>query len=239
MQQFRESAPRIKARICGIFYLLIFVVNVLPEFYIRGRLIIDSDAAATARNILAHESLFRLGGAAQLIVLTCDIAVALILRELLSPVSRSLSSFAAVFRLVFVSIMAVNSLNYFAPLVLLKAPFFMTPFNPDQDALVIAFLRLYGVCYAIALVFFGFSCLLVGYLIFRSTFLPRMLGILMAFAGLAWLTFLWPPLANNLEPYVLLPGLIGEGSLTLWLLIVGVNGQQWNQMARATTEWKI
>jgi hypothetical protein len=81
------------------------------------------------------------------------------------------------------------------------------------------------------LVFFGIYCLLVGYLILRSTFLPRILGVLMAFAGVAWLTFLWPPLANALTPYVFALGMIGEGSLTIWLVVIGVNEQRWQQQA--------
>jgi hypothetical protein len=81
------------------------------------------------------------------------------------------------------------------------------------------------------LVFFGVYCLLVGYLIFQSTFLPRTLGVLMAFAGLAWLTFLSPPLVKSLSPWIFLPGLIGEGSLTVWLLVRGVNVQRWNELA--------
>ena len=81
------------------------------------------------------------------------------------------------------------------------------------------------------LVFFGFYCLLIGYLIFRSTFLPRILGVLMAFAGLGWLTFLSPPLANYLSPYIFVPGLLGEGTLTVWLLVMGVNVQRWKEKA--------
>lgn len=81
------------------------------------------------------------------------------------------------------------------------------------------------------LVFFGFYCLLIGYLIFQSTFLPRVLGVLMAIAGLGWLTFLWPPLANYLSPYIFAPGLLGEGALTLWLLVVGVDVQRWKEQA--------
>jgi hypothetical protein len=78
--------------------------------------------------------------------------------------------------------------------------------------------------------FFGFYCLLIGYLIFRSTFLPRMLGVLMAIAGLGWLTFLSPSLANNLSPYNFVPGVLGEGALTLWLLVVGVDVPKWESM---------
>jgi len=83
------------------------------------------------------------------------------------------------------------------------------------------------------LVFFGVYCLLIGYLILRSTFLPRILGALMMFAGLGWLTFLSPPLASQLSPYNLLPGLLGEGSLTLWLLMVGLKVPRWREQAGA------
>lgn len=86
------------------------------------------------------------------------------------------------------------------------------------------------------LVFFGIQCLLIGYLIFKSTFLPRILGVLMAFAGLGWLTFLWPPLAKYLSPYNLLPGMLGEGLLILWLLVKGVNVQRWKEQASAAVE---
>jgi hypothetical protein len=85
-----------------------------------------------------------------------------------------------------------------------------------------------------SLVFFGFYCLLIGYLIFRSTFLPRILGVLMAFGGLGWLTFLSPPLADHLSPYIYAPGILAEGALTLWLLVTGVNVQRWKEQAGAT-----
>ena len=83
------------------------------------------------------------------------------------------------------------------------------------------------------LVFFGCHCLMVGYLIFKSTFLPRILGVLLAFGGLGWLTFLSPPLAAHLSPYVVFPGILGEASLSLWLLVVGVNAPRWREMAAA------
>lgn len=82
------------------------------------------------------------------------------------------------------------------------------------------------------LVFFGFYCLLIGYLIFGSTFLPRFLAVLMAFAGLGWLTFLSPALASRLSPYIFAPGILGEGALTLWLLGMSVEGERWNKQAR-------
>lgn len=85
-----------------------------------------------------------------------------------------------------------------------------------------------------SLVFFGLYCILIGYLIIRSTFLPRILGVLMVFGGLGWLTFLSPELAKILSPYNLIPGMFGEGVLTLWLLVIGVNPQKWQEQADAT-----
>jgi hypothetical protein len=87
-----------------------------------------------------------------------------------------------------------------------------------------------------AMVFTGFYCLLIGYLIFRSTFLPRILGVLMAFAGLGWLTYLSNPLVNYLSPYNLACGLLGEASGFLWLLVMGVNAQRWKEQASAARE---
>jgi hypothetical protein len=85
----------------------------------------------------------------------------------------------------------------------------------------------------VAIAFSGFYCLLIGYLIFRSTFLPRILGPLMAFAGLGWLTYLSTPLANYLSPYNLASGLLGEGLVMLWILVIGLNAQKWNELATA------
>jgi hypothetical protein len=83
----------------------------------------------------------------------------------------------------------------------------------------------------ITVVFGGFSCLVIGYLIFRSTFLPRILGALMALAGLGWVTYLSPPLAHHLSPYNLALGVLGQESVMLWLLVMGVNEQRWKEQA--------
>jgi hypothetical protein len=237
MQRMQTLSPHAKARLAGGFYLLIFVIGMFSEFYCRGRLVIDNDAAATARNLAAHPAMYRLGGAAELLVLTCDTCVALLFYELFKPVSRSLSLFAAVFRLILVAVMAVNLVNYLAPLDLLATGPLQPRLKLDQvEALAMVSLKSYGTGYEIALVFFGFHCLLIGYLILRSTFLPRFLGVLMAVAGFGWLTFLWEPFANHLYPYVLLPGIVGEGLLTLWLLAIGVNNEQWARQAGTADE---
>ena len=97
-------------------------------------------------------------------------------------------------------------------------------------------LNLFQVALPSPLIFFGFYCLLTGYLIFRSTFLPRILGVLMAIGGLGWLTFLSPSLAHSLSPFNLAPGILGEGALTVWLLVTGVNVERWKEQARASVE---
>ena len=111
---------------------------------------------------------------------------------------------------------------------------YLSVFKVEQlQALALMFLQLYGEAYNIGLVFFGFYCFLIGCLIFGSTFLPRTLGVLLVFAGLGWLIFLSPSLANYLRPYILLPGILGEGSLTLGLLVNSVNGPRWKEQASA------
>jgi hypothetical protein len=244
MEQIAAVSPRLKARIAGILYAIIIIAAPFAEVFVRGRLVVYGDAAATATNILAHETLYRLAGTADLIAFTCDAAVALILYELLKPVSRSVSLFAASFRLLYVAIVAVNTLVLFAPLVLLEDPHFLTAFKTDQlQALALASLHLHGTGYNIGLVFFGFHCLLIGYLISKSAFLPRILGWLMTISGLCYLAnsfanLLSPPLQDYLYPYILLPSGVAELSLCLWLLVVGVNVQRWKEQASTAGEWR-
>jgi hypothetical protein len=223
MERIAETPPRFKARIAGVFYLLTFLTGGLAVFARRG-LVVNGDAAATATNILAHESLFRLGFAADSLVVVCYIAVTALFYELFKPVNRSVSLLAAFFSLVGCAILGFAGLFELGPLVVLGGAQYSSVFKLEQlQALAYLFLKLYGQAYGISLVFFGFYCLLIGYLIFKSTFLPRILGVLMAFAGLGWLTFLSPELARSLSPYILAPGIIGEGSLTVWLLVMGVS----------------
>ena len=228
-----ETSPRLKARIAGIFYFLTFLTGGISAF-VGGRLEVSGDAAATANNILAHPALFRLGFAADLSVVACYIAVTALFYELFKPVNRSLSLLAAFFSLVGCAIQASICLFHLAPFVVLGGAQYLSVFKVEQlQALVYMFLELYAQGFTICFVFFGFYCLLIGYLIFRSSFLPRFLGVLMAIGGLGWLTFLYPPLANSLWPYIAAPGILGEGSLTLWLLVMGVNAGRWKQQARA------
>jgi hypothetical protein len=154
--------------------------------------------------------------------------------ELFKPVNRSLSLVAAFFSLVGCAILAFGGLFQLAPLVVLGGSPYLSVFKVEQlRALAQMFLQLNTEAANIYLVFFGFYDLLIGYLIFRSAFLPRILGVLMALAGLGWLTFLSPPLGNHLSPYNLVLGFVAELLLMLWLLVMGVNVQRWNAQASA------
>ena len=226
-KRIAEASPSPSARITGVVYLLYFVTAVLGEFFLKG-LVVDGDAAATANNLLAHQSLFRLGLATGLIATACYIAVTALFYVLFKPVSRSLSLVAAFFSLVGCAILAFGSLFQLAPLVVLGGSQYLSVFKVEQlRALALLFLDLNTQAGYICVVFFGVYCLLIGYLIFRSAFLPRFLGVLMAFAGLGWLTFLSPPFANHLSPYNLVLGFLAELLLCLWLLVMGVNVQRW------------
>jgi hypothetical protein len=228
-----DAPPRPKARITGVVYLLYFLTAILAEVFMKG-IVVSGDAAATANNIQAHEPLFRLGLGTGLIATAWYIALTALLYELFKPVNRSVSLVAAFFSLVGCAIQAFGSVFQFAPLVISGSSADLSAFKPEQSqALALILFKLDSQAQTITLVFFGLYCLLIGCLIFKSTFLPRILGVLMALAGLGWLTFLAPPLANALSPYVLVLGFLAELSLMLWLLVKGVNVERWKQQAAA------
>jgi hypothetical protein len=238
MERMPEASPRPRARITGVVYLIYFLTAVLGEFFLRG-MVVSGDAAITANNILAHQPLFRLGLATGLIATACYTAVTALFYDLFKPVNRVLSLLAAFFSLVGCAISAFGSLFQLAPFVVLGGSQYLSVFKMEQlRALALMFLELNTQAANIFLVFFGVYCLLIGYLIFRSAFLPRILGVLMSIAGLGWLTFLSPPLASYLSPYILILGFVVELLLMLWLLVMGVNVQRWKEQASAAGEWR-
>ena len=218
----------------GVFQLLEALTAGFGEVIVLGRLVVAGNAAATAANILGHERLFWLGFTSSLIGVACHIAWALLFYELLKPVNRSLSLLAAFVILVGCAIQALTSLLYLAPLLILQGGSSLSAFTPEQlQALALMFVKLNAYAFDIYLVFFGFWCVLIGYLIFRSTFLPRVLGVLLAISGLGWVTYLSPPLASHLWPFIAAASALGEIPLELWLIVMGVNVQRWKEQAGA------
>jgi Domain of unknown function (DUF4386) len=238
MERIAEASPRFKARMAGVFQLLEATTATFGQVIVLGRLIVDGNAAATAAKILGHERLFWWGFASSLIGVAFHIAWALLLYELLKPVNRSLSLLAAFLILVGCAIQALTSLLYLAPLLILQGGSSLSAFTAEQlQALALVFLRLNNYAFDIYLVFFGFWCVLIGYLIVRSTFLPRILGVLLAISGLGWVTYLFPPLAVRLFfPYIAAASALGEIPLELWLIVMGVNAQRWKEQAGAAGE---
>jgi hypothetical protein len=233
LERIAEASLRPRARITGVVYLLYFLTAVFSMLFLKG-LVAYGDAGSTANNILTHQSLFRLGIATGLIATACYVAVTALFYDLFKPVNKSLSLLAAFISLVGCAILAFASVFQLAPLVVLGGSQYLSFFKVEQlQAQASLFLELYGQGVSICFVFFGVYCLLIGYLIFKSIFLPRILGVMMAVAGLGWLTFLSPPLANYLSPYVLVFGFFAELGLMLWLLVKGVNVPRWKEQASA------
>ena len=216
----------------GVFEVLEGMTSAFGQVFVLGRLVVFSDAAATAANILGHQPLFWLGFVSSLIGVACHIAWTLLFYELFKPVNRSLSLLAAFVGLVVCGLQALTSLLYLAPLLILQGGSSVSAFTAEQlQALALMFLKLNAYAFEIDLVFFGFWCVLAGYLIFRSTFLPGILGVLLAIDGLGWATYMYPPLASYLFPFIAAASALAEIPLQLWLVVMGVNPQRWKEQA--------
>jgi hypothetical protein len=227
-----ETSPRTRARIAGVFYLVTMLTGIFAQGFVSGTLVVDGDAAATATNILTHRGLFQLGFAVYLIEMACQIAMTALFYDLLKPAGRSVSLVAAYLGLAGCVIKTLSRLFYIAPLFILGGAHYLSVFSAGQlQALALLFLKVNDHGAAIALVFFGFYALLTGCLMIRSTFLPRILGVLSVLGGFGWLSFLYLPLGYRLFPYIAAFGLLGAASLMLWLLAFGVNEQRWREQA--------
>ena len=233
-----ETSPQVYARIGGVLYLIIIVIGFCSQFFVRDKLAVSGDVAATANNIAVSESLWRISIAGELILLVCAVALTLILYVLLRPVNKNLALLAVFFNLVEFPIEAVSKLCLFAALFLSGNADYLKAFEPHQlQALVKLSLKLHDYGFGIDLVFFGFACLVYGYLLFRSGYFPRTLGVLMAIAGLSYLansfTLILAPAFAETIFLILVLALIGELSLCLWLIVKGVNVQRWKEQASA------
>jgi hypothetical protein len=228
-----ETSPQIYARMTALLYLVTITAGIVAQMVISGKLIVEGDASATASNILAQKGLFQLGFTVYMIEMTCQIAQMVLFYILLRPVNRNIALLALVFSLVGCTIKTLSRLFYIAPLLVLGGSSYLSIFSAEQlQAMALLLLNVNDQAAGIALTFFGFSTFMNGYLILRSNFLPRILGALSMLGGLGWLTFLYPPLGNQMFMYVLLLGLIGSASQIFWLLAKGVNVEKWNETSR-------
>lgn len=228
------------ARAAGALYLVIIVIGLLGEGWIRGSLVVAGDATATAQRILASEFLWRIGVASEMVLLVCAVALTFIWYLLLRPVSRSLALLMVFFAMISLAVEAVSALHLQAVLVPLSSSGYLKVLDPQQlHAMAYMSVVSHAHAFGLALIFFGAECLIVGHLICASGYFPRAIGRMMQLAGVCYLVnsfamVLSPPLANLLFPAILLPALLGESSFCLWLLIKGVDIVGWARMAHHT-----
>jgi hypothetical protein len=246
MDRIAAASPRQLARTAGGLYL----INILGGFFaiglVPGLLMVSGDAAATAHNIQANELLYRSGIVAHILIDVTAVLMAVIFYDLFKVVNRRLALVVVFFTLVGTAVESANLLNQLVPLVLLHGGPYSSAFTAEQvQAQAYIPMALAGIGYDVNSVFFACYGLTIGYLVFKSAFLPRVIGVLLAVGASCYLAYgladiLAPAFATHLVPYIQLPSLVGEGSFCLWLLIVGVNVQSWNQKAGAAAsrlEW--
>ena len=222
------------ARIAGLCESLEGAACAYGQVIILGRLIVFGSAASTAANVLAHERLLWVGFASSVVAVGLHLAWAALFYELFKPVSKRIARLAAFVILVGCAIQALTCVLYIAPLAVLKGATSLGAFTGEQlQALALTLFKINGQAFDTYLIFFGAWCVLNGYLIFKSTFMPRILGILLAISGVGWMIFLCPPFAHSVFHYIAMASALGEIPLQLWLLIMGVNSEKWQEQASA------
>ena len=233
----KEMSPKAKARLGGALLLVTIVGGIVAQAVLSDQmLIVTGDAAATARNIIANPNLLRTAYAIFMIEMACQVANIAVMYDLLKPVDHSLARAAAVFGYVGAGIKTLARLFFYAPLFVLGGASYLAAFDAKQlEALAYLLIRIQSQGTQIALIFFGVSTLITGYLTLRSTFLPRFMGILSLIGGAGWLTYVYPPLGNKLFMPVVLWALISCAITIGWLLIRGVDEKKWHAMATASS----
>jgi hypothetical protein len=229
--------PNKTARVAGCLYLMLFPLGIFGIIYIPSSLIVLGDAATTASNIMANELLYRLSIVTALTLQIVNIFLALALYKLLNPVDKNNAVLMVILVLVAAPIAMLNELNHVAVLLVLSGSDLLTTFSLDQvQASVPLFLNLHEHGVFIAQIFWGLWLFPMGYLIFKSNFLPLALGILMIIGGFGYLVdsfvyFIFPDFDVTFSEFTFL----GELLLPLWLMFKGVNHEQWEKYALKST----
>lgn len=236
-----ETSPSTRGRILAGLYLTVIASGIIGQAFIADRLIVFHDAEQTAANILANTSLYRLAYTIFMVEMIAQLAVSAMFYDLLKPVNRSLARITAIIGITGAGIKAFARLFYYTPLLLLSGAPYLSTIEPTQLAtLSLVFIRINTQGAAIALIFFGVETLFRGWLIYRSGFLPRFLGVLSMVGGVGWLTYLWPPLGSQVFMGVALFAIVGVAATAGWLLVRGVDDAKWRERAAlaATSIWK-
>jgi hypothetical protein len=230
----RPTSVQTYVRVAAVLFLISMVTGYFGELHAPSRIIVWGDAAATARNVTTNGWLLRLGFASYLVEAACDVALSLVFYVLLRPVHKPLALLAAFLGLVSTSLYAVAEIFYFAPLSILGGADYLKTFSPEQlGSLALLSFRMFAVTGGVFMVFYGLAMLVRGYLIYRSGFLPKALGAIVAAAGLGFIAksltlVLAPAYSSGL---LLAPMFLAGLSLTLWLFVKGVDVERWEAAA--------
>lgn len=211
------------ARMAGLLYLVIIITGLFSELFVRSKIVLKDDPAATTKNVELFQSLYRAGFVSDTVMVTADIIIAILFYILFRKVSKYLSLSAAVFRLAQAFLISASLLFYFAPLILLDN------INPETGETItpLLFIELHAYGYDFGLIFFGVSNLILGYLIVKSKIIPQIFGYGLSAAAAVYIfgsfiRFLLPDLFSHIQPLYLIP-LIAELSVGIWLLLKGVD----------------
>jgi hypothetical protein len=227
------------ARIGGVLYLIIIIAGIFGEMFVRDKLIVSGDATTTANNIMASQLLWRIGIVGDILMHVCDVGLMVVFYILLKPVNKNLVLIAVLFALIQTAVLVAYKIKLFEALFLLGSADYLKAFEPQQlHVLMYIAIKTDGYGFGIGLIFFGFACLVLGYLIFRSGYIPKIFGVMMQIAGLCYLTnsftlLLAPKFADIIFPAILVPCFIAELSFCIWLLVKGVNLPKWEKQVSA------
>lgn len=228
-----EQSPQAYVRLGGVLYLGIIVLGIFGELFVRGALVVPGDALATANNISAAQFLWRCGIVGDLLMHIFDVPVIVIFYLLLRPINENLALWVSWINIVQTSVLALNKLNLVLPILLLSDASYLGAFALEQrHALALLAIKAHGFGFSIGLIFFGVACVVKGYVMLYANYFPKVLGVLFVLAGLSYLInsialLLAPGFAALLFPWILLPAFVGELTVSLWLIIKGVNLSQW------------
>ena len=230
------NKPKLTARVSGILYFVVFLAAMFGPIYVQSTLIVPGDAAATASAITASPTLFRAGIGSYFVILMSEIPLTILLYVLLRPVNKTLALIAAAFRIAMTIIHGINLLNQFSALLLLSGAGYLTVFEPNQlHGLAMFFLNAHDLGWSIGMVFLSGHVLLLGYLVYKSGYLPRILGVLLLLASVSYLVdgvaLLLVPSYDATPVVVAIFITVAELVFPLWLLIKGVNVQVWQERA--------
>ena len=223
-------------KLAGVLFLLTIVAGFFGEMYVPMKIIVPNDAAKTADNLRTFDSLFRLGFASYLVEALCDVTLAWIFYVLLKPVQKHVALLAAFFGLVSTALFGFAQMILFSSTLVLRDAAYLNSFSPDQrNTLALLAVKTYGLGGGLFMCFYGVPSLLRGVLIFRSGYLPRVLGVLLALAGIGFiaknvLLVLMPAYSSD---FLLLPMFLSVVSMAVWFLIKGVDVPKWEEKAAA------